>query len=127
MGPGQDNTTMSVNIKETFWVIHKLAADGSNWVTFKTHFLFAMAGRDIDGHFNGSDAAPPAPTFSTTDEPKWTTANKDLNQAYLPLVRKWMHDKHIAHAQLAQVISDSLLIKIQHTGTVADMRIGCST
>ena len=67
MGPGQDNTMTD---KETLWAIPKLTSDGSNWVTFKTCFLFAMAGHNVDGHFNGSDTAPPVPTFSTLDETK---------------------------------------------------------
>src|SRR5882672_8849307 len=102
MGPSQDNSTMSTNDKETLWAIPKLAVDGSNWVTFKTWFLFAMAGRDIDGHFDGSDTAPPVPTYSTSDEAKWTTADQDKNQLYLLPARRWKHDEHVAWAQLAQ-------------------------
>src|SRR5882724_7390503 len=47
--------------------------------------------------------------------------DKDKNQAYLPLTKKWKHNEHVARAQLAQVVSNSLLIRIQHTGTMADM------
>jgi len=118
MGPGKDNTMTD---KETLWAIPKLTSDGSNWVTFKTHFLFAIAGHNVNRHFDGSDTAPPAPTFSTPDEIKWTTADWDKHQAYLLLVRKWKHNEHVAWAQLAQVISDSLLIRIQHARTLADM------
>jgi len=80
-----------------------------------------MAGRDIDGHFDGSDTPPPAPTYTTLDETKWSTADHEKNQAHLSLAKRWKHDEHVAHAQLAQVMSDSLLIRIQHAGTVADM------
>jgi len=125
MGPRQDNSTMSTNDKETLWVIPKLTTDGSNWVTFKTQFLFAMAGCNINGHFDGSDTSPPAPTYSTPDEAKWTTTDKDKSQAYLPLARRWKHDEHVACTQLAQVVSDSLLLRIQHTGTVANMCHSC--
>src|SRR5882724_435317 len=121
MGPSQHNSTMSANDKETLWVIPKLAADGSNWVTFKTQFLFSMASCNIDGHFNGSDTPPPAPTYITLDETKWTTTDHKKNQAYLSLVKRWKHDEHIAHTQLAQVMSDPLLIRIQHAGMVANM------
>ena len=112
---------MSTNDKETLWAIPKLAADGSNWVTFKTQFLFAMAGHDVDGHFDGSDPMPLTPTYSTSDEAKWTAVDWEKSQAYLSLARKWKHDEHIACAQLAQVMSDSLLIRIQHAGSVAIM------
>jgi len=107
--------------KEPVWAIPKLAPDGSNWVMFKTCFLFAMAGCDIEGHFDQSKTTPLVPTYSTSDEAKWTTTDKDKNQAYLLLARKWRHDEHVACAQLAQVVSDSLLIKIQHAGAIADM------
>jgi len=80
-----------------------------------------MASHNLEGHFNASDPAPPVPTYSSLNEDRWTTADKDKNLAYLPLARKWKHDEHIARAQLAQVVSDSLLIWIQHAGSVADM------
>ena len=121
MGPGQYDSTMSTNNKETLWAVPKLAADGSNWVTFKTWFLFAMAGCDVDGHFDGSDTPPPAPTYTTLDETKWTTADHEKNQAYLSLAKRWKHDEHVTCAQLAQVMSDSLLIRTQHAGMVANM------
>ena len=82
MGPRQDNSTMSTNDKETLWVIPKLTTDGSNWVTFKTQFLFAMAGRNVDGHFDGSDATLPTPTDSTSDDTKWTTMDCDKSQTH---------------------------------------------
>jgi len=66
---------MSNNDKETLWAIPKLAANGSNWVTFKTHFLFTMAGHNIEGHFNRSETPPLTPTYSDPDETKWTSAD----------------------------------------------------
>jgi len=119
MGPGQDSYNM--NNKETLWAIPKLAPDSSNWVTFKTWFLFTMAGHNLKGHFNGSDPAPLIPTYSMADKSRWTTMDKDKNQAYQPLTKKWKHDKHITCAQLTQVVSNSLLIQIQHACTVANM------
>src|SRR5882724_7270023 len=79
MGPSQEHTTEH----NTPFSIPKLSLDGSNWVTFKTCFLFTMGGHNIEGHFDGNDA-------------------------YLVAVRKWQHNKKIACAQLAQVMSDSL-------------------
>jgi len=119
MFPGQDNTNM--NNKETLWAIPKLTPNSSNWVTIKTQFLFTRAGHNLEGHFDASDPTLPAPTYSTPNEERWTAADREKNLAYLPLARKWKPDKHIACAQLAQVMSDSLLIWIQHTSTVADM------
>ena len=81
MDPSEHESSMSTNDKETLWVMPKLTADSSNWVTFKTQFLFTMAGCDIDRHFYGSVPMPPAPTYSTSDEAKWTTADWDKSQA----------------------------------------------
>ena len=80
-----------------------------------------MGGQDVEGHFNGSDLAPPKPTLSTTDESKWTVADIEWNEAYLRSEKKWRHDEKVVHAQLAQVVSDSLLICIQHATSVANM------
>jgi len=107
--------------KETLWAIPKLTSDGSNWVTFKTCFLFAMAGCDVGGHFNRSDTAPPTPTLRTPDETKWTTIDRDRQQTHPLAVKKWKHNEHITCTQLAQVVLDSLIIRTQHAGTVADM------
>ena len=108
MGPSQDSYNM--NDKETLWAIPKLSPNSSNWVTFKTRFLFTMAGHDLKGHFDGSDPAPLFPTYRMADESRWTAMGKDKNQAYLPLTKKWKHDEHVQCAQLAQVVLDSLLI-----------------
>ena len=89
--------------------------------TFKTHFLYAMGGRDIEGQFDGSDKAPPQPTLSTPYESKWTTADRERNEDYLWSKRKWQHNEKVACAQLAQVMSDLLLIHIQHVKSVTDM------
>ena len=86
MGPGQDLT--SIPDKDNLFAIPKLSPDGSNWVTFRTHFLFTMAGHDIEGHFDRSDPSPPLPTYTTPDETKWTSSDRDMHDAYLPLVRK---------------------------------------
>jgi len=80
-----------------------------------------MTSKDLEGHFDRSDPAPPFPTYSMADESRWTTMDKDKNQAYLPLAKKWKHNEYVACTQLTQVVSDSFLIQIQHAGTVADM------
>jgi len=119
MGPGRDIYNM--NDKEALWAIPKLAPDRTNWVTFKTRFLFTMAGCDLEGHFDGSDPAPLFPTYSIAGESRWTAVDKDKNQAYLALTKKWKHNEHVTCAQLAQVVSDSLMIWIQHASTVVDI------
>ena len=101
--------------------IPKLSPDGSNWVTFRTRFLFAMDSHDIKGHFDGSTTTPSQPTLSSQDEKRWTVVDKELNDAYLGLARKWQCNKKVAHTQLAQVVPDSLLIHIQHARSTTNM------
>jgi len=55
------------------------------------------------------------------NESKWTVADIERNEAYLRSEKKWWHDEKVACTQLAQVVSDSLLIRIQHATSVADM------
>src|SRR5882724_521364 len=117
MGPGQEQSTE----RDTPFSVPKLSSDRSNWVTFKTCFLYSMGSRDVEGHFDGSDLAPPKPTLSMTNESKWMAADIEWNKAYLRSEKKWRHDEKVTCTQLAQVVSDSLLIHIQHATSVADM------
>ena len=80
-----------------------------------------MGGHDIKGHFNGSMATPSHPTLSSPDEKRWTVEDKELNDAYLGLTRKWQHDEKVRCTQLAQVMPDSLLIHIQHARSTTNM------
>ena len=80
-----------------------------------------MGGRDVEGHFDGSDKAPHQLTLSTPDESKWTMAHRERNEDYLWSERKWQHDEKVVCAQLAQVMSDLLLIHIQHAKSVTEM------
>src|SRR5882724_10376349 len=119
MGPNAN--TMSTTDRDSPFVVVKLSTDGSNWVTFKTQFIYAMAGHDIEGHFNGSEPFLTPPTFSTTDQNKWTPKDKAKHESHLKSIRTWKRNENIAHMQLAQAISDSLLLTIQHAGNVANM------
>src|SRR5882724_1786749 len=117
MGPSQEQSTE----RDTPLSIPKLSLDGSNWVTFKTCFLYAMGGRDVEEHFDGSDNAPHQLTLSTPDESKWTMADRERNKDYLRSERKWQHNEKVTHTQLAQVVSDSLLIRIQHAKSITEI------
>ena len=100
MGPNREQTAE----RDTPFSIPKLSSDGSNLVTFKTSFLYAMGSCDAQGHFNGSEKTPSQPTLSSFDKSKWTVADIEQNEAYLRSERKWWHDKKVACVQLAQVV-----------------------
>jgi len=119
MGPRLDHSIM--NDKEPLWAIPKLTPNGSNWVTFKTCFLFAMAGHDVNRHFDGSDSAPQVPPTAPPMRLSGLPPTKIKVKPTYPLVKRWKHNEHVACAQLAQVVSDSLLIRIQHAASVAAM------
>jgi len=119
MGP--DANTMSTTDRDSLFAVAKLSTNGSNWVTFKTQFIYAMAGHDIEGDFDGSKPFPTPPTFSTMDQNKWTSKDETKHESHLKSIRTWKRNENIAHVQLAQAISDSLLLRIQHAGNVANM------
>ena len=111
MGRRQENNQMMLsNANLNILGVPKLAADGSNGVTFKTRFLYAMAGRDMEGHLDRSELPPTPPTPLGADPVRLTTVDKEKIEAYHVAHKKWKHDENVAQAQLAQVISDSLLI-----------------
>src|SRR5882724_72987 len=119
MGPNA-NTTYTPD-RDSLFAVTKLSTNGSNWVTFKTRFIYAMAGCDIEGHFDGSEPFPTPPTFSTTDQNKWTPEDEAKHESILKSIRTWKRNENIACVQLAQAISDSLLLRIQHACNVTDM------
>jgi len=73
-------------------VVAKLSTDGSNWVTFKTWFIYAMAGHNIEGHFDGSEPFPTPPTFSTTDQNKWMAEDEAKHESHLKSIKTWILD-----------------------------------
>src|SRR5882724_5363517 len=48
-------------------------------------------------------------------------ADRERNEDYLQSKRKWWHNEKVACAQLAQVMSDLLLIRIQHAKSITKM------
>ena len=80
-----------------------------------------MGGHNIEGHFDRSKRSSSQPTLSSPTETRWTAADKELNYTYLVVVRKWQCNEKIMHTQLTQVVSDSLLICIQHAKGNVDM------
>ena len=113
MGPSQEQTVEW----DTPFSIPKLSPDRSNWITFKTHFLYAMGSCDIEGHFDRSEKPPSQLTLSSPDERNWTVKDREQNKAYLAVVRKWQRNEKIVHAQLAQVVSDSLQCQKHNSDT----------
>ena len=83
--------------------VPKLAADGSNCVTFKTHFLYAMTGQDVEVHLNRSEIPPTLPKPLGTDPACLTPADKEKIKAHHVAHKKWKHDKNVTQVQLAQV------------------------
>jgi len=110
MGPIQDNSNWATRKPSG---ISKLSPDSSNWVTFKTRFLFRMASHDLERTLQQKWPTPPIPTYRqqmSPGGPLWTWTKTKLT--YLSQ-RSGSHDEHIACAQLTQVVYNSLLIWIQ--------------
>lgn len=63
MGPADE--TLQTAKDDVLLRTLKLAADGANWVIFKTRFSYAM-GRDLTGHVDGTERTTP-PALSTAE------------------------------------------------------------
>ena len=85
MGP--NTNSMSTTDRNSLFAVAKLSTNGSNWVTFKTKFIYAMAGCDIEGHFDRSEPFPKPPTFSTMDQNKWIAEDEAKNKSHLKSIK----------------------------------------
>ena len=62
-------STTNRKLLEFFVQIPKLETDGSNWVIFKDHFVFAVATADLEKHIDGMGIAPIPPAFACGPTP----------------------------------------------------------
>ena len=96
---------------EFFTHIPKLEVDGSNWVIFKDHFLFAAAAASLKGHIDGSKKSPASPMLIPSGP--LTEDQKVAMIEYGKLLTKWEMEENIVKQALALVIPDSLFIEVR--------------
>jgi gag-polypeptide of LTR copia-type len=122
MGPSEPVMSTLISSKdETLFRVPKLANNGSNWVTYKTCMIYVIASRGLTECLEGTAMAPEHPTLSSMDVLKWTEEDRKALSDYESMFDKWNQRKYLVRAQLASSIEDSMLMKISHCDTVAEM------
>ena len=107
-------STSNSKILEFFAQILKLETDGSNWVIFKDHFLYAVAAASLITHVDGTEVVPPLVTIGP--RPLTTEQQQELDEYNLAL-SKWKSDEAIIKQAIATVILDSLFIEVRKKET----------
>ena len=106
MSPGAMlSTTSSTSLAST---LPKLAADGSNWIIWKTRMQVFLGAKKIIAHLDSSAAPPQEP------QPPATNANNDELKMYEKEKEKftlWTQGDTEAKHYIISTIPDSLLIK----------------
>ncbi|KAF8573213.1 hypothetical protein K439DRAFT_1376053, partial [Ramaria rubella] len=93
--------------------VSKLTLDGSNWKTFKTHLMWAMAAWGVLNHLDRTNTQPTPPKTSTP------TITELAN--HKTALTKWDQSKSVAHSQLRNIIRDAILVKILHCKSISTM------
>ena len=106
---------------ETLFRVPKLANDGSNWVVYKIRMKYAIASRGLTECLEGTAITPEHPMLSSTDVQKWTEKDREAMSEYESMFDRWQQHKYLVHAQITGSIKDSMLMKISHCDTAAEM------
>ena len=122
MGPAEPIMSSIMPSKdETLFHVPKLANDGSNWVVYKIRMKYAIASRGLTDYLEGTITAPGHPILTSMDEQKWTDKDREAMSEYESAFDNWNLREYLVRAQIAGSIEDSMLMKISHCDTAAEM------
>ncbi len=111
----------TAKLGEYFSKLPACKADGTNWIFFRDHFLFAVDAAGLSDHFEdiGTMTEPTAPAVV---DPKNPTADetKAMNE-YAKKRRIWKSEQAIIKQGITSVISDSLFLKVKGKATAKAM------
>ena len=111
----KDSTSSSMKVKA--YLITRLAANGSNWITWKQHTLSSvMSIKGVQRHLDGTACIPP---LIPTHPPNHLLDEDELEELD-KIEEKWdMYNQREASikAQILTTIPESLAIKIQALDT----------
>ncbi|RDX41534.1 hypothetical protein OH76DRAFT_1364460, partial [Lentinus brumalis] len=104
------------------YTVPKLAADGSNWITYKERIHVCMGSRGLMRHLLGTARRPPTPPVWPRPSPSTPTAlDKLSDEEYLRKVEdaeakvdEYDQREFATRQQIYSTISDSLLIKVKY-------------
>ena len=92
--------------------IPKLETDGSNWVIFKDHFIFAAAAADLEKHIDGMGTIPIPPAFALGPTPLTAEQMAEV-KLYEENQSKWVTNEAVIKQAIATTIPDSLFIEVR--------------
>src|ERR1700753_3927659 len=118
------NTLAStVKLSEYFSKLPTCKSDGTNWVFYRSRFIFAMDAAGLDLHFEeqaGGTAKPPvAPTV--TDPANPTSDETAAIEAYQQRHRIWKSEQAVIKQGIASTIPGSLFLKVKGEKTAKEM------
>ncbi|TBU55226.1 hypothetical protein BD310DRAFT_884822, partial [Dichomitus squalens] len=127
MSPG----TMSLNLSSAntanLYSVPKLAADGSNWITYKERILTVLGTRGLMRHLLGTARRPPAPPVWPRP-PRPATPLASASTAYLKKVEEaetkadeYDQREFAARQQIYSTISDTMLLKVKYLPDAASV------
>jgi len=115
-------STVNSKLLEFFARIPKLEPDGSNWVIFKDHFLYAAAAASLKLHIDGTGKIPISPVVqSATSATALTETEVKEISDYEAKLSEWHIGEAIIKQAIATIISDSLFLEVRKEETALKM------
>ena len=118
--------SISMKLGDDLMRVPKLDVAGSNWVIYKTRFLWAIDARGLLEHTDGSIGEPTKPSISKekageggpeggkgASAEKLTEADEKKLEEWKDKLRVWKQGEAVVKQQIAATIPDSLFMKIQ--------------
>ncbi|KIK10603.1 hypothetical protein PISMIDRAFT_124166, partial [Pisolithus microcarpus 441] len=87
--------SFETKLGDEFLKVPKLAAEGTNWVTYKDRLLWSVEARGLGGHLDGSETEP--------EDPKSLDAE----------MKAWRMGEAVVKQQIAGTLPDTLFMQIK--------------
>ena len=113
--------------------VPKLNVSGTNWVIYKTRFLWAIDARDLLDHVDGSEWEPTKPVPKGKKVGGGSKGGEGSGEDFVVVElsledakalevwkekhRTWRHGEAVVKQQIAATIPNSLFMKVQGKGT----------
>ncbi|TFY76187.1 hypothetical protein EWM64_g7826 [Hericium alpestre] len=109
MGPGPKS--MSLNNSFNLYTVRKLAANGSNWVTYKTRIVTVIGAKGLMCHLRGTAKEPKEPLSSLDKDKKDIDPTTEQLDDYKEKWDKWLQQGYTIKQQIFSTITESLLLR----------------
>ncbi|KIK16308.1 hypothetical protein PISMIDRAFT_269806 [Pisolithus microcarpus 441] len=108
--------SFETKLGDEFLKVPKLAAEGTNWVTYKDRLLWSVEARGLGGHLDGSETEPEDPKSLTGRGESWaptTSAEKKEVEVWKAEMKTWQMGKAIIKQQIAGTLPNTLFTQIK--------------